>query len=329
MPRLTDKRSFYKPFDQDWAFQAYNQQQQMHWLPGEISLDEDIDDWDFRLTEKEKHLLTQLFRFFTQNDLDIAGAYIDKYLPIFKLPEIRMMLCAFANMESIHQHGYSLLLDTVGMPEAEYRAFLDYEEMAAKHEYMEDVKLETPGDIAKSLALYSAFGEGLQLFSSFAMLLNFPRRGKMKGMGQIVSYSFLDEDLHVESMIRLFHSYLDENPKVWTSSLKKELYEVCKTMVDLEDKFIDLSYEAGEVEGLTSDEVKEYIRFTADKRLLQLGLKPIYKVKSNPLDWIDWMMSGVSHVSFFENKETGYGKAALTGSWKDVWNSIDKSTSIE
>lgn len=324
---LLEQRTYYRPFEYDWAFMAYKQQQQMHWLADEIPLDEDVGDWDNKLNISEKNLLTQLFRFFTQTDIDIAGAYIDKYMPMFKPPEVRMMLSSFASMEATHIHAYSLLLDTVGMPESEYKAFQEYEEMSAKHDYLDNVDMGSLEEIAKSLAIYSAFGEGLQLFSSFAMLLNFPRFGKMKGMGQIVSYSFLDEDLHVNSMIQLFHEFIDEHPEIWTSKLKSELYQVCRDMVDLEDKFIDLAYSAGEMEGLASDEVKQYIRFTADKRLLQLGLKPNYGVKTNPLEWIDWMMSGVSHVSFFENKETGYGKASLTGNWGKVWEEVDSNNS--
>lgn len=320
---LLEPRPYYKPFEFEFAFTAYDTQNKMHWIPSEVPLHEDVKDWNSRLSNEEKSLLTQLFRFFTQADIDIAGAYIDKYLPIFKPPEVRMMLSSFAATEAIHTHAYSLLLDTVGMPEAEYKAFQEYEDMKAKHDYLDSCDVSNLDNIAKSLAIYSAFGEGLQLFSSFAMLLNFPRTGKMKGMGQIVSWSLKDEDHHVSSMINLFHTFLDENPKIWKNSLKKELYEVCKTMVTLEDRFIDLAYAAGEIEGLKSSEVKEYIRFTADKRLLQLGLKPIYKVKDNPLPWVDWMMAGAEHANFFESRATNYSKGALTGNWGDVWKEMD------
>lgn len=321
---LLERRDYFKPLAYGWAFEAYETQQKMHWIPSEVSLHEDVKDWNTRLSLGEKNLLTQLFRFFTQADIDIAKGYIDRYLPLFKPPEIRMMLTAFANVESIHVHGYSLLLDTIGMPEAEYKAFQEYEDMAAKHEYLESVKFSSKEDIAKNIAVYSAFGEGLQLFSSFAMLLNFPRTGKMKGMGQIVSWSLKDEDLHVMSMIKLFHTFVDENPRVWTASLKQDLREICSTMVHLEDKFIDLAYGQGEIEGLTSREVKEYIRYTADKRLIQLGLDPMYKVKDNPLPWLDWMMGGESHQNFFEGREVSYSKGALKGDWGEVWKMYDK-----
>ncbi len=323
MPGLRQKRSYYKPLDFEWAHKAWETQNNMHWLQSEVPMNEDISDWNLKLTDKEKNLLTQLFRFFTQADLDIAGGYVDKYLPIFQNPDIRMMLLAFASMESTHIAAYSLLLDTIGMPEAEYKAFQEYEDMKAKHEYLEGIKVDSDSEIAKSIAVFSAFGEGLQLFSSFAMLLNFPRMNKMKGMGQIVSYSLKDEDLHVNSMIKLFHAFLDENPKLWKASLKKEIYQAARDMVDLEDKFIDLAYSAGEVEGLSPGEVKEYIRFIADKRLIQLGLKPEYKIKENPLPWIDWMMSAVVHENFFEVKAVEYSRCGLEGSWDEVWADMD------
>lgn len=321
---LTENRNYYKPFQYPWAFEAYDNQSKMHWIPSEISLSEDIEDWKEKLTKDEKELLTQLFRFFTTADVDVAQGYLDKYIPIFKPPEIRMMLSTFASFEAIHIHSYSLLLDTVGMPEVEYKKFQEFEDMKAKHDFLDNTTLDTPENIAKGIAIYSAFGEGLQLFSSFAILLNFPRHNKMKGMGQIISFSIKDEQLHVEYMIKLFHEYLNENPKIWKPTLKNDIYESCKVMVELEDKFIDLAYGESEIEGLSKSELKAYIRYIADRRLLQLGLKTIYKQKTNPLEWIDWMVNGVEHVNFFENRSTAYAKGSLTGNWEEAYKQYEK-----
>ena len=225
-----------------------------------------------------------------------------------------MMMSSFANMESIHQHAYSLLLDTVGMPEVEYKAFAEYEAMADKHEYINAVKV-TKGDkksIAKALAIYSGFTEGLQLFSSFIILLNFPRFGKMKGMGQIITYSIRDESMHVEAMTKLFREFIKENIDLWTDDFKKEIYQACREMVDLEDRFLDLVFEQGDIPGLTKAEMQQYIRYIADRRLLQLGLKPNYEVKENPLNWLDDVL-GVEHQNFFEGRATTYMKAGLRG----------------
>jgi ribonucleoside-diphosphate reductase beta chain len=310
---LLSNRDYYKPFDHPWMFDMYVKQNQMHWLPESVPLHTDVKDWQ-ELSNEEKNLLTQIFRLFTQSDVDVGSGYIDKYMRIFKKPEARMMMTAFANMESIHQHAYSLLLDTVGMPEIEYKAFAEYEEMSNKHDYVNSFKptLKNKKAIAKTLAVYSAFTEGLQLFSSFAILLNFPRFGKMKGMGQIVTYSIRDESLHVEAMTKLFREFIQENLDIWTDEFKKELYDICREMVELEDKFLDLVFEMGDLEGLTKKDMHAYNRYIADRRLLQLGLKTNYKQKENPLDWIDEVI-GVEHQNFFEGRATSYMKAGLRG----------------
>ena len=315
---LLDTRDYYKPFDNPWMFDYYSQQNQMHWFPEDVPLHNDVKDWK-DLGESEKNLLTQIFRLFTQSDVDVSSGYVDRYMKIFKKPEARMMMGAFNNMESIHQHAYSLLLDTVGMPEVEYKAFSEYEAMADKHEYVDSVRV-TKGDktsIAKALAIYSAFTEGLQLFSSFIILLNFPRFGKMKGMGQIITYSIRDESLHVEAMTKLFREFIQENIEIWNDDFKAEIYQACREMVDLEDRFLDLVFEQGDIRGLTKKEMQQYIRYIADRRLLQLGLKPNYNVKDNPLDWLDDVL-GVEHQNFFEGRATTYMKAGLRGNVEKV-----------
>ncbi|OYV66724.1 MAG: ribonucleotide-diphosphate reductase subunit beta, partial [Acidiphilium sp. 21-66-27] len=153
----------------------------------------------------------------------------------------------------------------------------------------------------------------------FAILLNFPRFNKMKGMGQIVSWSVRDESLHCLSIIRLFRTFVAENPEIWTETLRQELYTCCATIVEHEDAFIDLAFEFGAVEGLTGEEVKRYIRYIADRRLLQLGLDPLFNVDKNPLPWLDEMLNAVEHANFFENRATEYSKASTVGSWEEAW----------
>ena len=315
---LLDSRNYYKPFDHPWMFDYYVQQNQMHWFPEDVPLHTDVKDWA-ELEDYEKNLLTQIFRLFTQSDVDVGSGYVDKYMRVFKKPEARMMMSSFANMESIHQHAYSLLLYTVGMPESEYKSFSEYEEMLKKHEYINDFKVAVSNkqSIAKALAVYSAFTEGLQLFSSFVILLNFPRFGRMKGMGQIITYSIRDESLHVEAMTQLFREFIHENIDLWDDKLKKEIYQTCRDMVDLEDRFLDLVFEMGDIQGLTKKEMYEYIRYIADRRLLQLGLKPNYGVKHNPLSWLDDVL-GVEHQNFFEGRATAYMKAGLRGNQEEV-----------
>jgi ribonucleoside-diphosphate reductase beta chain len=282
---------------------------------------DDLKDWKYKLSDGEKYFLTQIFRFFTQGDIDVAGAYVNNYLPVFPQPEVRMMLLGFAAREALHVAAYSHLVETIGLPESTYNEFLQYAEMREKHEYIMQVSNLDKKDIAKQIAVFSAFTEGLQLFSSFIMLLNFPRNGKMKGMGQIVTWSVVDETQHTESMIRLFREYVEENIDLWDDSLKSYIYSSATKMVELEDKFIDLAFSIGPMVGLESKDVKKYIRYIADRRLISLGLKGIFKVKKNPLPWVEEMLNAPIHTNFFENRATDYAKGALSGSWSDVWAS--------
>jgi ribonucleoside-diphosphate reductase beta chain len=318
MSLLTSK-SVYKPFEYPWAYDAWLMQQRIHWLPEEVPLADDVKDWKQKLSREERNLLTQIFRFFTQSDVEVNNCYMKHYARVFQPTEVQMMLAAFSNMETVHIAAYSHLLDTIGMPEAEYSAFLHYKEMKDKYDFMRQFGVETKEDIAKTLAVFGAFTEGLQLFASFAILLNFPRFNKMKGMGQIVSWSVRDETLHTQSIIRLFRTFVTENAEIWTQPLRHELYRACETIVTHEDAFIDLAFEMDGIEGLSAADVKRYIRFIADRRLTQLGLEAIYRIEDHPLPWLDAILNGVEHTNFFENRSTEYSRAATQGTWEEAF----------
>lgn len=318
---LLKERHVYKPFLYPWCYEAWLTQQRIHWLPEEVPLAEDVRDWKKTLTPSEKNLMTQIFRFFTQSDVEVNNCYMRHYSQVFGPVEVQMMLSAFSNIETVHIAAYSHLLDTIGMPEVEYSAFLQYKEMKDKFDYMQNVSMKSRRDIAKTMAMFGAFTEGLQLFASFAILMNFPRFNKMKGMGQIVTWSVRDETLHCISMIKLFNSFIAENRDIWDDELKKEITDCCKTIIGFEDKFIDLAFEQGPIEGLTPQEVKNYIRYIGDRRLQQLNLEPVFGTTTNPLPWMDEMLNGAEHVNFFENRATEYSKASTQGTWEDVFAS--------
>ncbi len=318
---LTDNRNNFKPFNYPWAYDAWLKHEQSHWLHTEVPMAEDVKDWKKKLSDEEKQFLTHIFRFFTQGDIDVAGGYVRNYLPYFPQPEVRMMLMGFAAREALHVAAYSHLIETLGLPETTYNQFLDYQEMKDKHDYVLDISSKN-GDKASTathIAVFSAFTEGMQLFSSFIMLLNFPRNGKMKGMGQIVTWSIVDETMHTENMIKLFREYIKENPEIWNDELKSKIYTIAERMVLLEDRFIDLAFGMGTMDNLDASDVKRYIRYITDRRLISLGLKGIMKVKKNPLPWVEEMINAPTHTNFFENRATDYAKGALNGDWGDVW----------
>lgn len=311
----------YKPFNYPWAVDLAKKHEKVHWVEDEVDLGEDVMDWKAeRCTVVEKKFITQILRLFTQSDVAVGQNYYDFFIPYFKNNEIRNMLGSFAAREAIHQRAYALLNDTLGLSDDEYQMFLEYKEMADKIAFMGENDASTKRGLGLALAK-SVFSEGVMLFASFAMLLNFQRNGKMKGMGKVVEWSVRDESLHVEGISALFRAYCEEHPRIVDDTFKKEIYEIAKDVVKLEDKFVDLAFEHSQVpvSGLLTEEVKQFIRYITDRRLLQLGMKPVFKVKDNPLFWMEWVLNGADHTNFFENRVTGYEVAGLTGTWSDAY----------
>jgi ribonucleoside-diphosphate reductase beta chain len=303
----------------------------MHWLPEEVAMGNDLKDWaSDRMTDNDRALLTQIFRFFTQADVEVGGNYVSRFMPFFKPLEIQMMMTSFASRESIHIEAYALILKTLGMPQTEFEAFRDYKEMTDKAAYMHKFKMDTEADVARTLAMFGAFTEGMSLFASFAMILNFPRRNILNGIGQIVTWSVRDESLHCEAMIKLYHEWNKETGAV-TPAVKRSIREIARTMCDLEENFVDLAFSLGPVEGMTTEGVKDYVRFVTDWRLVQLLLKPINgffnkqgkQLKAHPLPWLVEILNGVEYSNFFEVRATDYSRGASKGKWNEVWDEFD------
>lgn len=305
----------YKPFKYPWAVEYAVGHEQLHWGEWEAKLQDDVAQWKHTLTPVEKNHITQILRLFTQSDVAVGTNYIEHFLPKFKNNEIRAMLASFANREFTHQRSYALLNDTLGLPEEEFTAFADVTEMQEKLEFMANIDTGSLAGIAKAVAR-SAINEGMSLFSAFVMLINYSRTGKMRGMSEIVQWSIRDETLHCEGMTKLFREMCKEHPRVVTDAFKLDIYEMVREAVGLEDKVIDIAYELGEIEGLKASEVKEYIRYIADRRLIQLGLRGNFGVKENPLVWLEPLISTTSHDNFFEATVTEYSSKGLVGEWE-------------
>ena len=311
---LLTQTKTYKPFKYPWAVEITKKHEEIHWIEDEAELSEDIQDWRTKLTGPEKEFITQVLRLFTQSDVQVGENYHEFLIPKFKNNEIRNMLSSFANREGVHQRAYALLNDTLGLPDEEFHAFLEYKAMADKIDFMSNGDTSSHTGLALALA-QSVFNEGMSLFASFVMLLNFQRFGKMKGMGTIVEWSIRDETMHVQGNAKLFREFCEEHPRIVNDELKSKIYSMAKEAVKLEDRFIDLAYNGHEVQGLSKEEVKQYIRHIADRRLLQLGLKPNFKAKDNPLPWLDWVLNGASHDNFFEKRVTEYSVVGMEGDW--------------
>lgn len=323
---LLDKRHTYKPFKYPFAYEAWEQHERMHWMGSEVPMAEDVHDWKNSITTQQREFLTQLFRFFTTADVCVASAYNTKFLPLFSgNPEVAMMMDSIAAREAVHVQAYALLIDTVGMPEAEYSSFLEYKAMKDKYDFLENVDTSNHFNMAKSIAIYSGFTEGVQLYSSFAMLIHFERMGVMKGMANIIRWSLRDEGLHADNMLKLYNIFKQEYiDPVEVPMLESQILSVADTMVDLEDKFIDLAFGVlseddlnkflpeGE-DRLCRDKLKQYTRHMTDYRLKQMGIKPIYGIDKTPLPWLDRLLLAPEHTNFFEARPTEYSKGGLKG----------------
>lgn len=285
-----------------------------HWGEWEAKLQQDVEQWKRGdITDKEKYFVNSVLRLFTQSDVAVAGDYYDNLIPVIRNNEGRNMLGSFAGREGTHQRAYALLNDTLGFGEEFYSEFLEFREMKEKIEFMMDVDNRTPALTAKSVAR-QMLSEGVCLFGIFAMLLNFSRKGKMMGMGDINQWSIKDESIHVEGLSLLFRQIVKEFPEIVTDAFKKDIYDAARECVRIEDAFIDLAYAKGGPEDLSKEDMKQYIRSVVDYRMTQMGFKKEYNVE-NPLGWLDWIVSNTVQENFFETNTVGYSKGNMTGDY--------------
>lgn len=310
---LLTPRPTYAPFEYEQAYKYWELQQQSHWLHTEVNMGSDIADWKNRLSDTEKQVVGHILKGFTQSEIFIEeywGQMVGKW---FKKPEVQMMAATFAAFESIHAVAYAYLNQSLGLED--FDAFLHEPTAKAKIDRLISTKGKSKRDIARSLAIFSAFNEGVNLFSSFAVLLNFSRFNKMKGLGQIIAFSIKDESLHSEAGCWLFRTFVAEHPEIWTDELKLDIYDAARATVELEDAFILKAFEFGPIEGLDVNDLKTFIRFRTNTKLNDLGLSKIWKKLDKTaverLAWFDILSAGVSHADFFAQRVTDYARGSM------------------
>lgn len=300
------------------AVEITQKHERVHWGEWEVKLDSDLDDWRLdRLSKSEKAFISSVLRMFTQADVAVAGDYYDNLIPVIRNNEFRNMLGSFAGREGTHQRSYALLNDTLGKGAEFYIEFNKYREMKDKIEWMMKVKNDTPRNVALGIAK-QVMAEGVMLFGIFALLLNLQRRGLLLGMGDVNQWSIRDESIHVEGLVALFKTVVQEFPHIVDDQFKSEVYELAREVVKLEDAYIGLVFSEGACEGVTESETKQYVRAMADYRMQQLGFKEQFHEK-NPFTWLDWLLSGNTVENFFENNTTGYSKDSMVGSYQDAF----------
>ena len=315
---ITEVRNFYKPFEYQQAFDFYKDQHRVHWLADEVPLASDLGDWKLKLTEPEKNLIGNILKSFAQTEVHVNDYWSTKVSVWFPKPEIQAMARVFADFESIHAEAYARLNEELGLDD--FKAFLEDETSKAKIERLIETPGETLEERALSLAIFSAFTEGVNLFSSFAILMSFQLRNLMKGTGQIVEWSVRDESLHSKAGCWLFRTLLEEQPELNTDKLREAVTEACQISVQLEFDFIDKAFEMGDVDGLNVNQLKNFIKARANEKMVELGYKAIYNdIDPNLLKQIEWfghLTSGKTHQDFFAGRVTSYSKS--TADWDDL-----------
>jgi len=317
---LLKERVVYKPFEYPKAYDYWLKQQQAHWLHTEVPMAQDVSDWKSNMKDTEKNVVGQILKGFAQTETIVNDYWSTLVTKWFRKPEVIMMGTTLGSSETIHAEAYSLLNEQLGLDD--FSEFMEDEATMAKIEALMDVRDNDDGtanwhERAKSLAIFSAFTEGVNLFSSFAVLLSFKMRNKLKGVGQIVEWSVRDESLHSEAGCWLFRTLMEEQPKFKTKKLISEIEDAAQMSMKLEFDFIDKVFEMGDLENLTKEELKNFIKHRINTKMVDLGLKPIIPASEidkgalKTMKWFDAVIAGKQHTDFFASRVTNYSKGHL------------------
>lgn len=297
--------------------QIWEDHEREHWIPSEADMTKDVEQWKTGVViPSQKANIKMILRQFTQSDKNVCDNYVTKLLPIFAAPEARMMLLSFAARETTHILGYKRLNDTLGYDSEEFMSeFLQYKEMKDRHEYMiESVPLDSARNIADYL-VRQVLMEGVSLFAPFCQLLSFSQAGLLPGMVSVNQWSIVEEGMHANGLTALLHHHLSEHPRVVNDAFKKAAYETARQIVTLEDASTDLTFSAGESGVVTADQVKAYVRYVCDYRMVKMGFKPQFGVTKQPIEWMDYI-TGNTFGNFFETTVLQYSKDSMTGEFE-------------
>ena len=317
---LFDERIAYKPFEYpDYYNEGWLKQAQAFWLHTEIPMSGDVKDWNERLTKSEKNLVGNILLGFAQTECAVSDYWTQKVVSWFPKHEIQQMAMMFGSQETIHAVAYSYLNETLGLED--FEAFLHEPATAERFDNLVSYDGTDPIGIGKSLAVFSAFAEGVSLYSAFAVLYSFQLRNLLKGVGQQMKWSVRDESLHSKMGCRLFRHMCKEKPML-LKACKPHIEDAAQTMVELEEKYIDKMFEMGDLENLTKYDLKQFIRKRTNEKLKELGYKDIFEYDekgAKNLDWFYHLTGGHTHTDFFAIRPTDYSKANEGEDFENIW----------
>ena len=320
---LFDERIAYKPFEYpEYYTEGWLKQAQAFWLHTEISMQSDIKDWNERLNEKEKHLVGNILLGFAQTECAVSDYWTQNVVSWFPKHEIKQMAMMFGSQETVHAVAYSYLNETLKLED--YEAFLHEPATSARFDNLVAYDGNNSIGIGKSLAIFSAFAEGVSLYSAFAVLYSFQLRNLLKGIGQQMKWSVRDESLHSKMGCKLFRHMCEEDNSL-LSECREDIIAAAETMVNLEEKYINKMFEMGDVEGIKSYDLKQFIKKRTNEKLVELGYVDLgsyfaYDTKAaSNLDWFYHLTGGVTHTDFFATRPTDYSKAGEGEDFEDIW----------
>ena len=320
---LFDERIAYKPFEYpEYYTEGWLPQAQAFWLHTEIPMTADVKDWNEKLTPAEKHLVGNILLGFAQTECAVSDYWTQKVVSWFPKHEIQQMAMMFGSQETIHAVAYSYLNETLGLED--FEAFLHEPATADRFENLVSYEGKDKVGIAKSLAVFSAFAEGVSLYSAFAVLYSFQLSYLLKGIGQQMKWSVRDESLHSKMGCQLFRHMCEETPGL-KQECKDHVLEAADIMVDLELKYIDKMFEQGDIENLKKEDLKNFIKKRANEKIVELGYTEssqhfgYNEDKASALDWFYHLTGGVTHTDFFAIRPTDYSKANEGEDFEDIW----------
>jgi len=326
---LFEERVEYKPFEYPIYYnEGWLKQAMAFWLHTEISMQGDVKDWKENLQEHEKHLVGNILLGFAQTECAVSDYWTSMVTKWFPKHEIKQMAMIFGSQETIHATAYSYLNETLGLED--FKAFMHEPVIAEKFEFListesdythEDLKKSAKArkEVARSIAIFSAFAEGVSLYSSFAVLYSFQMRNLLKGIGQQMKWSVRDESLHSTMGCQLFRHICEEYPEL-KDEVEYEVYYAAKLMVKMEHNFIDKIFEMGDLENLKAKDLKSFISKRANEKLFELGYSPIFEYDKDSADQLEWfyhLTGGTTHTDFFAIRSTDYAKAGENEVWDE------------
>lgn len=312
----------YRPFHYPWAVEAEKKHRvDMHWHENQIEMQDDLRQFtgtDGLATksvshEANKNMVEKLIMLFTEMDVQVGGGY-SKILANVSNNEIRTMWFTFAAREVTHQRAYALAAETFGYTNKDWSSFKEYKEMQDKI----DLLTQDLGDLSDKLNFCKMLsvvflGEGISLFGAFACLLNLRRFGLMQNFNTVNEWSLKDEQEHVRNNIRVLGEARKELSEVQNLELDAFILSTVADYVQAECRFLDLVFEMGDQESMSLQDAKEFVRYLGELRLYQTGLLGPEEVRENPLEWMDYILSGSTHTNFFESRVVDYSHSGLTG----------------